>query len=205
MSAPVSLAEEKRDLRRAMRDRRAALSLDERRERSRAAARRLAELPELAAAQTVAGFLATPVEIDPAEALAEVSRRGGAVVFPRVTKGQPRLRFHRVNGPADLRPGAFGILEPPESCPEVAAQDLDVILVPGLAFDAEGRRLGYGGGYYDEVGGVVRRQGRAVLVGLGFDFQLVDRCPAGEGDVDIDRVVTDARMVRCARLTESLP
>jgi 5-formyltetrahydrofolate cyclo-ligase len=189
-----------------MSDRRAALSPQERAGRSRAVAQRLAALPELASARAVAGFLATPAELDPGEALAEVERRGGAVVYPRVTTGQPRLRFHRVAGPTDLHPGAYGILEPHEACPEVAAQDLDVILVPGLAFDAQGHRLGYGRGYYDEVGGLVRRQGRALLVGVGFDFQLVDRCPAGDGDVDIDSVVTDARVVRCrAHRIESLP
>ena len=76
-----------------------------------------------------------------------------------------------------------------------------MLLVPGLAFDGQGRRLGYGGGYYDET---VRRlrgrgTGRGFLVGVGFDFQLIDHCPAGEGDVTIDCVVTDARVVRCGR------
>jgi 5-formyltetrahydrofolate cyclo-ligase len=188
-----------------MSDRRAALLPEERAERSRAASRHLTELPELAAARAVAGFLALAnrAEIDPGQALAEVGRRGGTVVYPRVTSGQPRLRFHWVSGPDDLRPGAYGILEPQEACPEVAPQDLDVILLPGLAFDPAGRRLGYGGGYYDEVGGLVRREGRALLVGVGYDFQLVDRCPGGDEDVTIDRVVTDARVVRCPR--ESAP
>jgi 5-formyltetrahydrofolate cyclo-ligase len=205
MAPPPSLVEEKRALRRAMSDRRAALSPQERADRSRAASRRLAGLPELAAARAVAGFVALDkrAEIDPGEALAEVGRRGGTVVYPRVTAGQPRLRFHWVAGPGDLRPGAYGILEPQEACPEVPAGDLDVILLPGLAFDAAGHRLGYGGGYYDEVGGLVRREGRALLVGVGYDFQVVDRCPAGEGDVTIDRVVTEARVVRCPR--ESRP
>jgi 5-formyltetrahydrofolate cyclo-ligase len=198
MSSQPPLIEEKRALRRAMRVRRAALSAAERAECSRAAADRLGGLPELAAARTVAGFLAMPEEIDPAQALAQVEQRGAVVAFPRVSSDRPRLRFHRVAGPGDLRPGAYGIFEPREGCPELPASDLDVILVPGLAFDAEGRRLGYGGGYYDEVGGLVR--GRALLVGVGFDFQLVDRCPAGEGDVNIDRVVTDARVVHCAGL-----
>jgi 5-formyltetrahydrofolate cyclo-ligase len=127
------------------------------------------------------------------------------VVYPRVTAGQPRLRFHWVAGPDDLQPGAYGILEPQEACPEVAAGDLDVILLPGLAFDPAGGRLGYGGGYYDEVGGLVRREGRALLVGVGYDFQVVDRCPAGEDDVGIDRVVTEARVVRCRERGEVLP
>lgn len=204
--APPSLVEEKRALRRAMSDRRAALSPAERDRCSRAAADHLAGLPELGAARAVAGFVATPAEIDPALALTRAGQRGATVAYPRVTAGQPRLRFHRVDDPAALRPGAFGILEPPEALPEVAPEELDVILVPGLAFDAAGRRLGYGGGYYDELGGLMRRQGRALLVGLGFDFQLVDRCPAGSGDVDIDSVVTDARVVRCrAHRIEGVP
>jgi 5-formyltetrahydrofolate cyclo-ligase len=189
-----------------MRDRRAALPPDERAWRSRAVVSRLGALPEVAGARAVAGFIATATEVDPAEALAEVERRGGTVVFPRVSGGEPRLRFHRVAGPEDLRPGAYGLLEPQEGCAEVAPADLDVILFPGLAFDEAGRRLGYGGGYYDEVGGLVRREGHALLVGVGFDFQLVDRCPAGDGDVAIDRVVTDARLVRCRHAgDESVP
>jgi 5-formyltetrahydrofolate cyclo-ligase len=206
MAPAFSLIEEKRALRRAMRERRGALGVEERAERARAANQNLSALPELAAARAVAGFVATRSELDPAEALAEAGRRGAAVAFPRVTAGEPRLRFHRVAGPEDLLPGAYGILEPQPACPEVSADALDVILMPGLAFDGDGHRLGYGGGYYDEVAGLVRRQGRALLVGVGFDFQLVDRCPAGEEDVNIDRVVTDARVVRCrAYGSESSP
>src|SRR5690348_15923672 len=139
--APPSLVEDKRALRRAMRDRREALSLDERVRRSSAAAARLAELPEFARATAVAGFMATASEIDPAPALNVVGRRGGTVAFPRVTMDQPRLRFHRVAGPDDLRVGAYGILEPRAECPEVAADQVDLFLIPGLAFDGAGGRL----------------------------------------------------------------
>jgi 5-formyltetrahydrofolate cyclo-ligase len=205
MALAPSLVEEKRALRRAMIDRRGVLSTAERAERSRLVSLQLARLPELAAARAVAGFAATSAEIDPGQALVEVGARGATVAYPRVTKEQPRLRFHRVGSATDMRPGAYGILEPPEGCPEVAPEELDVILLPGLAFDRDGHRLGYGGGYYDELGGLVRRQGRALLVGVGFDFQLVDRCPAADHDVDIDRVVTDARVVQCrARGSQSI-
>jgi len=196
MAPGPDLVAEKRALRRSMIDLRGALTPEERADRSRAAATWLATLPELASARTVAGYLATRAELDPAPALAAVERRGGTVVYPRVTDGQPRLRFHWVRSATELRPGAYGILEPPEAAPEVAPGELDVILLPGLAFDPDGHRLGYGGGYYDEVGALVR-QGRVLLVGVGFDFQLIDRCPAADGDVNIDRVVTDARVVHC--------
>jgi 5-formyltetrahydrofolate cyclo-ligase len=113
------------------------------------------------------------------------------VALPRVTAMSPRLRFHSPTGP--LRPGRYGILEPDPDAPEVPAEEVDVFLVPGLAFDEAGGRLGFGGGYYDELGATVR----GLLVGIGFDFQLVERCPTGDGDVAIDCVVTDARVVRC--------
>ena len=198
MAAAWSLIEEKRALRKVMRARREALDPAERLRCWRGLGRLLAALPELAAAGSVSGYLPTRGEIDPSAALSAFAARGGIVVYPRVVAERPRLRFHQVTDEGELAAGAFGILEPPADCREIPLEALDVVLVPGLAFDAEGRRLGYGGGYYDEVGARLRAAGRGVLVGVGFDFQLVARCPAGEGDVAIDCVVTDARVVRCA-------
>jgi 5-formyltetrahydrofolate cyclo-ligase len=180
-----------------MTERRGALSADEARRRSAEMAERLRQLPELGAARSIAAFLAKPGEIDPAAALDDAQRRGATVVYPRVTAGQPRLRFHLVTDRAQLRPGFHGVLEPDAGCPEVPLSDIQLFVVPGLAFDPHGRRLGYGGGYYDEVGAEVRRrQEGALLVAVGFDFQVVATCPAGEGDVAVDLVVTDERVIR---------
>jgi 5-formyltetrahydrofolate cyclo-ligase len=191
--APPSLIDEKRTLRLTMRERRRALSADERAQRSHQAAARLLALPEVVGAATVAGFVALTDEIDPAPALAALERRGAVVTLPRVSGEVPRLRFHRAAGP--LRPGPFGILEPDRAAPELAVEAIDLFLVPGLAFDGEGRRLGYGGGYYDEIAA-----GARLRIGLGFDLQVVDRCPAGEGDAAVHLVVTDARVIRCREM-----
>jgi 5-formyltetrahydrofolate cyclo-ligase len=198
MPGTWSLLDAKRALRKAMRARREAMDPGERARCSRAAAERLATLPELRGARTVSGYLATRGEIDPGDLLAALAARGATVAQPRVATERPRLRFHAVTENTPLRVGAFGILEPPATSAEVPIEELDVVLVPGLAFDASGRRLGYGGGYYDEVAARLRAAGRGLLVGVGFDFQLVAECPAGEHDVAIDCVVTDARVVRCA-------
>jgi 5-formyltetrahydrofolate cyclo-ligase len=215
--APLSssdLTEQKRALRREMGERRAALADDERRARSDAAATRLGALPELAAigGRTVAGYVAVVAkgEIDPSAALADAARRGAKVALPRVAAEPPRLRFHRADA-APLVPGRFGLMEPAAAAPEVALDDLDVVIVPGLAFDAEGRRVGSGGGYYDgafssraaNVGLSVPGtpgscQRRAALIGLCYDFQIVARCPVGAEDVPVDLVVTDARVLRPA-------
>jgi 5-formyltetrahydrofolate cyclo-ligase len=200
------LLEEKRALRNAMMARRQEVSLEARVRLSAAMTARLESLPELAAVHasggTVAGFVALPAkgEVDPAAALAASHASGAKVALPRVSPVPPRLRFHEVdpNDGAALAPGPYGLREPVASTPEVDVEDIDVMLLPGLAFDRAGRRLGYGGGYYDEVAGKLRAAGRGFLVGLAYDFQLVERCPAGEADVGVDCVVTDLQVVRCA-------
>jgi 5-formyltetrahydrofolate cyclo-ligase len=200
MAEVWSLIDEKRALRKVMRARREALDPAERLQASRAVGERLLSLPELSVALAVTGYASTRGEIDPSRALAAVAAGGAVVAYPRVSSERPRLRFHPVLDETALAVGTFGIFEPPAGSPEIALERLDVVLLPGLAFDEQGRRLGYGGGYYDELAARVRAQPgrRGLLVGVGFDFQLVARCPAGENDVAIDCVVTDARVIRCA-------
>jgi 5-formyltetrahydrofolate cyclo-ligase len=227
----VALADQKRSLRRAMRDRRSGLGADERARMTAAATAHLTALPEVRAALAgggcVAGFVATRAEIDPAVALGDARLRGARVAFPRVvvapegvttpvaegvpatsargvdvrvgSGGRPRLRFH-LAAPDQLRPGAFGIEEPPDTLPEVRASDVEVMIVPGLAFDERGRRLGFGGGNYDELLGTAAGRPRFV-VGFGYDFQVVEACPADGGDAAVDCVVTDARVIRCVPAT----
>ena len=196
------LSEQKRALRREMSAARAALSETERQARSEAASARLLALPELAALagagpKTLAGYVAAKGEIDPAPALAAAAVAGAALALPRVAPEAPRLRFHRADaGP--LTPGRFGISEPAAAAPELALDELDVVIVPGLAFDAEGGRLGFGGGYYDGAFGASGPGKRPALIGLCYDFQLVAQCPAGDGDVPVDLVVTEARVLRPA-------
>jgi 5-formyltetrahydrofolate cyclo-ligase len=219
------LLEEKRALRTTMMARRQAVPPDERVRLSTAAATRLQALPEVIAASAaggiVAGYIAIVAkgEIDPAPALVAAHARGARVALPRIgaptpsptsTSSQtsspaqssattPRLRFHDVppGDTAALAPGRFGLREPLPSTSEVAVESIAVMILPGLAFDRQGRRLGYGGGYYDEAAGRLRAQGRGFLIGLAYDFQLVDRCPADGSDVAVDCVVTDREVVRC--------
>jgi 5-formyltetrahydrofolate cyclo-ligase len=188
-----------------MAERRLALPAAEREACARAAADRLLALPELGRGGCLSGYVAIRGELDPAAALDGARAAGCAVALPRVdTRWPPRLRFHRVAGAGDLGDGPFGLTEPLPSCPEVPVADIDVMLVPGLAFDAAGRRLGHGGGYYDGTGRELRaRRADAVMIGFAYDFQVVDACPADENDVAVDLVVTERRLLdaRTARRT----
>jgi 5-formyltetrahydrofolate cyclo-ligase len=200
--AELSLREEKRALRRAMSEQRDVIAQDQRDEMTVHATERFLDLPEIRAARTVAGFVSTRSEIDTEPLLEQLRKRGVDVVLPRVSTGliPPRLRFHRTKTRSDLVFGIFGLLEPGMECPELAAHEIDVFMVPGLAFDKRGARIGYGGGYYDELAAYVHAHpdaSNARFIGYTFEFQLVEACPSGEWDVPLDTIVTDERVVRC--------
>jgi 5-formyltetrahydrofolate cyclo-ligase len=99
-----------------------------------------------------------------------------------------------VSDPAnDLRPGLLGIREPTEHCEAIALKRLDLVLVPGVAFDARGRRLGRGKGYYDRLLSDVR----GVRCGVAFDEQIVPEVPVGPRDALLNCVVTPSRWLEC--------
>ncbi len=197
-SSAEALLENKRALRREMGQARAALDAAERRSRSQAACARLLNLPEVAdlSGRTVAGYVALDAkgELDPAPALQAIAARGARVAYPRVAGPAAPLAFH-VAQPAELVAGRFGLREPAADAPQVAASDLDLVLVPGVAFDGAGGRLGFGGGFYDRTFGDAEVR-RRPLIGLCYDLQVVARCPLGAEDVTVDLVVTESRVLR---------
>jgi len=197
MTDAAKLADEKRDLRARMRAARAALDDDQRVALTVSAVERLLSLPAFADVdgRVFAGYVAMGGEISPGGALGYVKDSGGTVALPRVSDAPPRLRFHALAPGTRLRAGRFGLSEPPETAPEVRPGALAAMIVPALAFDEAGRRLGFGGGYYD---GVIdeARAGGAAVIGLAYDFQIVARVPAGPEDRGVDLIVTDARIIR---------
>lgn len=107
-------------------------------------------------------------------------------LFPRVD-GE-RLHFHRVWDPDNqLKPGAFGILEPDSSLPTTTSADIDIFICPGLAFDGQGGRLGRGRGFYDRVLADAREE--ALKIGVGFACQLVEETYAEPHDIPMNAVL----------------
>ena len=94
----------------------------------------------------------------------------------------------------EIAPGFRGVPEPNADCPPVPIASIDWVLVPGVAFDAEGRRIGYGGGYYDRLLPLFER--RATRVAGAFEVQLVDRVPAAPHDATVDAIVTERRTLQ---------
>ena len=91
--------------------------------------------------------------------------------------------------------GKFGILEPIEAM-KIPWKKIDLVLVPGIVFDKNGHRIGYGLGFYDKF---LKKVPKAIKIGLAFDFQIVDKVPREEHDVPVDLVVTDKEVIYCKR------
>lgn len=117
---------------------------------------------------------------------------GKVLVLPRVNRDERRLDIHEVKNPAqDLEAGTWGIREPkPARCPRAKPEAIDFALVPGVAFDPRGGRLGYGGGYYDRL--LASCSGSCPqLVAGAFELQMVEEVPLEEHDVLVGLVVTE--------------
>jgi 5-formyltetrahydrofolate cyclo-ligase len=172
---------------------RAALDLDVAVEASEMLTVNLLTLPEVTTARTVLAYHATPEEIDPGPVVERLRETGALIAYPRI-EGQGEVALHLVDAETVLLPGPFGLAEPPADAPRVDPALVDVALVPGVAFDASGRRLGYGGGYFDRL--IPRFREDCAVLGVAFDIQLLDEVPADERDARVHAVVTPTRVVR---------
>jgi 5-formyltetrahydrofolate cyclo-ligase len=117
---------------------------------------------------------------------------GKEVALPRCSD-RSDLEFYRVRGREDLTRGRYGLLEPADRPGVERVDALDLVLVPGLAFDLAGQRLGRGGGYYDRTLAAFTGQG-GLLLGAALHFQLVARVPAGDHDRPMGAIVTEEGM-----------
>ena len=185
----ASLLENKSVLRAAMRSRLAALTAGEREELSRCVVQHIAGLPAWRAASRVVLFAPLPAEPDVDLLWSNGALDGKQFAYPRVEG--VAMRLYRVNDPAELEPTRWGLREPPPlAAREAALHDFDLVLVPGLAFDAAGGRLGRGGGFYDRLL-AGRDPAKTRLVGVGFAFQKVEgTLPLAAHDVRLDEIVT---------------
>jgi 5-formyltetrahydrofolate cyclo-ligase len=143
----------------------------------------------VAAGDVVGGYHALWDEADPRLLLARLVEQGCQIAFPRVVGKNKPLEFHLVPEGDVLRPGAFGIHEPLADWPVVKPS---LLLVPLLAFDAGGHRLGYGGGYYDRTIPVLK----ARAIGIAYAGQEVSSLPALAHDKALDGILTEQGLRR---------
>lgn len=194
----INLIEAKSLLREAVLHQREAMPTIRRAEDAARCVSRLLALPAFVDARTVLIYMSFGTEVDTNAIFSEALRQEKVVVLPRMVSAQTSpdvslLALHRVDGEADLVVGKWGIREPLASCAAVQLDIVDLLLVPGVAFDRRGHRLGYGKGYYDRL--LPARRPAALLASLAFDCQLVDEVPVSEHDVSIDLLITPSQQL----------
>jgi 5-formyltetrahydrofolate cyclo-ligase len=186
-------------LRRKARVQRVELPAEQRAAWSAAVGERLLELDEWREARVIGLYAPLRCEVDILPLAEEALARGKQVAFPRANPPSATLSFCRVQSLGELSPGAYGIPEPPDvAARRVTLEEMDLLLVPGLAFDFEGQRLGFGGGYYDRLLSERGRGGEPYAIGVAFECQVLSALPVAPHDRPVDALVTEVR-IRVAR------
>ena len=139
-------------------------------------------------------FAPMPDEVDVWPLLEETLAVGKIATLPRFDPASNDYLACRVqNSQTEVGPGQFGIREPKAACPEIPLERLGLVLVPGVAFDLRGGRLGRGRGFYDRLLAEIH----GTKCGVAFDEQIVETVPAGKLDVRMDFILTPTQCVRC--------
>ncbi len=183
--------DDKRALRARIRALRQSLSPEERAEAGRLIEQRVIDMPEYESASVVLLYASTDEEVDTEGLIDRAAAEGKTVLLPRI-EGET-LALHRILGREDLSPGPYGIFEPRLTLPAVSPSEVDLAIVPGVAFDEHGHRLGMGKAFYDRL---LPQLGAAFTAGVAFDVQLVPEVPYDPHDKRVDAVVTETRLIR---------
>ncbi len=161
-------------------------------------------LPAWASATLICGYIPTKSELDLHPVWKRAASEGKDYALPvTVTDAKEgRMIFRRLHGytPEILRPARFGLLEPLPTCPELTHGNFEcenvLMIVPGLAFDDNGYRLGYGGGYYDRYLDALSAQGiRIATVGLAFSVCRPSALPKAPHDIPVDYVIDERKVI----------
>jgi 5-formyltetrahydrofolate cyclo-ligase len=182
----------KKELRREALESRRSLSPEVMVRLSKEVGRNLASLPEFKRARTIAFYVAKPGEVQTSGMISLALALQKRVIVPRV-EAPGRLGFFEIRGTEDLLPGAFGILEPRPEGRRAALNESQVVIVPVVAWDERGHRIGYGKGYFDRE---LPLRGSACAIGLALESQRVQRVPEVATDAPLDMVVTEKRVLR---------
>ena len=179
----------KTSLRKQVAELRDGLSQEVRESKSREIGKRLYALPEFRAAGAILFFASFRSEVDTVTMIRHVLAAGKRVFLPKV-KGRELALFEILDFDKDTAPGAWAIPEPRETKP-VTIHEVDLMIVPGLAFDENGNRLGYGAGFYDRILPTYRR----MTVALAFEEQIVPDVPVSIHDIPVKKIVTEKRII----------
>lgn len=165
-------------------------------EKSRDILERITTLNLLENADYVMIFMDFRKEVETKPIIEWLWHNNRQVVIPRVKKGSPILELCLIDSFADMDLSPLGILEPKASHDTFVKPDqIDFVFMPGVAFTESGERLGYGGGYYDQL--IPLMKATVPKIALAFDLQIVDSLPVEDHDIRIDGIITESKFITC--------
>ncbi len=140
-------------------------------------------------AKVIFVYVSFGYEVDTHRIINHALKDNKIVCVPKVLNRTEGMKAVKINSLEELKVSNFGVLEPESTINEVEPLDIDLLLIPGLAFDENGGRLGYGAGYYDKFLGEIRTN--ANKIGLSYSFQLMEAVPIEEHDMPIEHIITN--------------
>lgn len=182
-----SRKDNKNTLRRIMRAKRAAISRSQKQIMDEQLCRQLLLLPFYPEAKRILTYVSMEQEADTRQVIRRALDDKKEVAVP-LCMGEGRMDFYRIESPSELKPGTMGIDEPSPHPQRLVEGGQGIMLVPGLAFDRSGGRLGWGGGYYDRY---MALHPGLIRIGYGYSFQMVDHLPMEEHDICLDGLLTE--------------
>jgi 5-formyltetrahydrofolate cyclo-ligase len=156
--------------------------------------KQLFEQDEYKKAHAVMFYAAFGSEVPTSEIIESALKDGKIVILPIADMRSNNLMLRRINDLAHLTESEYGIPEPIiEHTDDFKAENIDLVIVPGIAFDEEGWRIGYGGGFYDRF---MQLLGTDVpLLSIAFELQVVPKIPAESHDLPVDKIITENRII----------
>lgn len=166
----------------------------------------LLKLPEFRSAHKVLLYASFRSEVDTSDLLKYCLARGKITVLPRVERQKGELRLYEIRDIGEIALGYLGIPEPVvNEDRRINIEEVDLAIVPGVAFDEKCDRLGYGMGFYDKLLSGIRdwgleateRNTKPYLIALSYAEQIVEMIPSRQHDIKMDRIITDKRIITC--------
>jgi len=164
-------------------------------EKSELIKNRLFEMNEFQQASSILFYVSYDNEVYTHDMIKESMALGKNVIVPKSDKKNRKLILSKLDNWEDLVKGAYGILEP-KKINQISIDKIDLIIVPGVGFDGQGRRIGHGKGYYDSL---LSNSKNALHIGLAFEFQIVEEIPTEAHDIPMQRIVTEKREIDCRK------
>jgi len=157
---------------------------------------RLFRLPEFVRAKTILFYVATRDEVKTESMIKKALEYGKRVVVPISNVKERTLNLSEIKDFDELEPGAFNIPEPKKQfLRPVSSEEIDLVIVPGVAFDEKGNRIGYGMGFYDRFLRNVKKH--ILVIGLAYEFQIIKKIPVDDKDVTVHKVVSEKEILNC--------